>query len=357
MRTKFFPYNCRGETSLADNNESKTKVEQSTSTAPGGAATSDSQHEESADDGLLSLENLDQVLADEDPEFSKGLVEIGPDDPSAMYIYDPDLELPPTLEDEIRSWENSTGVRKFLYKIFPFLPKFLFTIKNFKTFYRETKEKLREKAIYLRKEGVRDVLAWIKGKKTKITSAIAAKVSALITTFKSFSLVKKLIFVALILVTGAATGLIYRIATKGLVGKSESLFMTSMGAWGQKSYTYDPSTEVEPFYDSLRASQNMLSLEKMIVNLRPSETSGPNPMGAFEFFVEGMAADVIVEIKDREPEMRDLFQRTIEESTFDFVASGEGKQQLCDKLRKEVNKVLTTGRVRRIFIKTAIIKP
>lgn len=343
---------------MADKEESETKVEQSTPSAPEAAAASDTQQDvESADDGLLSLENLDQVLADEDPDFSEALVDIGPDDPSAMYIYDPDLELPPTLEDEIRSWEKSTGAQKFFYKLFPFLPKLIFTVKNFKTVYRETKEKLREKVIYMRKEGVHDVLGWIKGKKAKVTGAISAKISAGLAAFKGFSLVQKLIFVVLILVTGASIALIYRISTKGLVGKSEGLFMTSMGAWGQKNYIYDPNTQVEPFYDSLRASQNMLSLEKMIVNLRPSETSGPNPMGAFEFFVEGMAADVIVEIKDREPEMRDLFQRTIEESTFDFVASGEGKQQLCDKLRKEVNKVLTTGRVRRIFIKTAIIKP
>ncbi len=90
-------------------------------------------------------------------------------------------------------------------------------------------------------------------------------------------------------------------------------------------------------------------MQKMTVNLRRSSESGPNPMGAFEFYVEGAASEVVVEIKDREPEMEDLFSRTIEDMTFDQVASGEGKKLLCDRLRKELNKVLTKGYVRRVF--------
>lgn len=309
------------------------------------------------DASLLSLESLDDVLMEADPEFASGLIEIGPDDPSAMYIYDPDLELTQTLEDEIRSWEHSTGLQKLIYKIFPFLPKLIFKSRSFKGTLLEKRVKLEDKIRHFRKNGPREMLAFVKHTKTSAVQAVSGSINSLLTTFKSFSLVKKILFVTLILITGASAALIYRISTKGLIAKSEGLFMTSMQDWSQKSIVYDPATESEAFYDSLRASQNILSLEKMIVNLRPSESSGSNPMGAFEFYVEGMAADVIVEIKDREPEMRDLFQRTIEESTFDFIASGEGKQQLTEKLRKEVNKILTTGRVRRIFIKTAIIKP
>lgn len=80
-------------------------------------------------------------------------------------------------------------------------------------------------------------------------------------------------------------------------------------------------------------------------------------MGAFEFFVEGTVNDVIVEIKDREPEIEDLFLRTIEEMNYDQISSGEGKKKLCEILRHEVNKILTKGQVRRIFFKTAIVKP
>lgn len=80
-------------------------------------------------------------------------------------------------------------------------------------------------------------------------------------------------------------------------------------------------------------------------------------MGAFEFLVEGGAADVVVEIKDRESEIEDLFLRTLEEMTFEQVSSGEGKKQICDRLRKEVNRILTKGFVRRVFIKNAIVKP
>lgn len=80
-------------------------------------------------------------------------------------------------------------------------------------------------------------------------------------------------------------------------------------------------------------------------------------MAAFEFYVEGTVSEVLVEIKDREYEVEDLFLRTIEEMTYDQLTTPEGKRVLCDRLRREVNKVLTTGFVRRIFIKTAILKP
>jgi len=47
----------------------------------------------------------------------------------------------------------------------------------------------------------------------------------------------------------------------------------------------------------------------------------------------------------------------VEDLTYDELASGEGKKNLCDRLGKEVNNLLTKGKVRHVYIKTAIIKP
>lgn len=95
----------------------------------------------------------------------------------------------------------------------------------------------------------------------------------------------------------------------------------------------------------------------MTVNIKRSQSSGPNPMASLDFYAEGTASDVMVEIKDREAEVRDLLQRTIEEMSFDQISSGEGKQLLCDKMRKEVNRILTKGKIRKFYIKTALVKP
>lgn len=80
-------------------------------------------------------------------------------------------------------------------------------------------------------------------------------------------------------------------------------------------------------------------------------------MGAYEFYLEGMVPEVVIEIKDREVEIRDLMQRVLEEFNFDQAESAEGKLLINEKLKKEVNAKLTTGKLKQVWIKTAIVKP
>lgn len=80
-------------------------------------------------------------------------------------------------------------------------------------------------------------------------------------------------------------------------------------------------------------------------------------MAAVEFFLEGLSPEAIIEVKDRETEIRDLFQRTMEDMTYGELASAEGKQQLTEKLRLALNAYLTKGKIRRVFIKEIVVKP
>lgn len=301
---------------------------------------------------LLSLESLDSIIEESDPEFAKSLNDIGPDDPNAfLHIETADLEY--TLEEEIKHWKEGSNLRKKLVLFLPFLPWFAFHFKSAQLSFRVNRIKWRQQAL----DTLRNSPKLLAEGAKKQAAAVKKTVGAGTAAFRSFSLVKKLAFVGLVLVTCASIFALYRMATKGILPVDEELFITSMGEWGKEKYQYNPKEEVESFYESTRTAQNILLMQKMIVNLRRSSQSGPNPMGAFEFYVEGTASEAVVEIKDREPEMEDLFARTIEDMTFDQLSTGEGKQLLCDKLRKEVNKVLTKGYVRRVFIKTAIIKP
>jgi len=329
---------------LAEEKENPTKV--------GDQEKPDAAASEGTEEELLSLESLDDIITEADPEFTKSLTEIGPDDGN-MDIYNEGVGIEYTLADEMKHWDGAQGKRKLFLKVFPFLPKLSYRLKMMQTSMRLFRVKFRAKLIHYIKNFVPMTIAGIKKGLGKIKKNLSESVAA----FGAFSLKKKLGFIGLLIATGASIFLVQKIIRQGLIHEEHGLFMGSFAEWSEKTYVYDASHGMESFYDSLRTPQNMLQLEKMIVNLRRSETSGTTPMGAFEFIVEGAASDVVVEIKDREPEMRDLFQRTIEEMTFDQVATGEGKQLLCEKLRKAVNAVLTKGKVRRIFIKTAIIKP
>ncbi|MGE5085398.1 MAG: flagellar basal body-associated protein FliL [Bacillota bacterium] len=324
-------------------NETTTKVQDQT---PEGAPEGDNSEE------LLSLDNLDSILAEEDPEFAKSISEIGPDDPSlSVVIEEADLEY--HLEDEIKYWKESSGWRKRLAVILPFVPKIAFKVKlarlNLRLSMRKFKESARENIRHLGP----NLLSLLKNAGASVGGALSHG----LIDFKGFPLAKKLAFVGLVLITAAGGVVIFKVATHKLIPASEELFVSSLEEWAQDKYFYDPKSEVESFYDSTRAEQNMFIIKKMVVNLRRSPSSGSNPMGAFEFFVEGTDSEVVVEIKDREPEVKDLFLRTIGDMTFDQISTGEGKQLMNDRLRKEINKILTKGKVRRVFIKTAVIKP
>lgn len=321
-------------------NETTTKVEKQK--APLGAS-----------DEVLSMESLDSIIADEDPEFAQSLKDIGLEESHDVDLYDDGIDLEYTLEAELRKWQEAQGLKRKLVSIFPFLARISYQLKMKSTQFRLMRRRWAEQVLYFLRNARPLTLAWLKRRGAKIKSGLRDGATA----FREFSLVKKLLFMGLIVVTGVSGGLLYRVGTTGLLPPEEELFISSMSDWSLNKYQYDPGTQIESFYESTHTAQNILLLKKMVVNLRRSSESGPNPMGAFEFLVEGAAAEVLMEIKDREPEVEDLFLRTIEELTFDQVSSGEGKKLLCDRLRKGVNRILTQGYVRRVFIKTAIVKP
>lgn len=350
-----------------EENESKTKVETGSASAElsektaklkgtsgetqtEGATESPAEVlvEEQAEEALLSLESLDSIISEVDPDFSKGLNDIGPDEPDG--IFSEGSELKYSLQDELDLWRHSL-LRSYLQKIAPWLPRFSFGIKQWLAEKDLSGRTLRLKTLEFFKSLPKLILASI----VQVKNALGAHVGAGASAFRSFSLFRKLGFIGLVVATIAALVFITRIAKHGLI-KTEPLFLTSLEEWSQDTLVLQGSSK-EMFFSSPRASQHVFLMKKMMANIRRSEGSGPNPMGAFEFFVEGTASDVMVEIKDREAEIEDLFLRTIEEMSYDRLDSGEGKQELNDRLRMELNQVLTKGLVRNVYLKTIILKP
>ncbi len=324
---------------MADS-ESTTKVEESNQ------ATS----EEGAE-VLLSLDALDEIISSSDPEFLDSLKQIGPGTVGSIYAEGEDLQY--SLDDELRIWASEGFIKRFVVRTLPIVPKISYQLKIKRTAWRLFVLQLSTSIKLQIKNAPPAAIKWFKGRLSTFNSSIKLSLSK----FAAFPVKRKLAVVGLVVMTVCAAGFIYQMFTKGIFPPSQELFMSSMSEWAQKKYTFEPSTPLESFYESTRMTQNILLLKKMIVNLAPSTGSGSNPMGAFEFYVEGTVSEVVVEVKDREAEMTDLIQRTIAEMTFDQISSGEGKQLLCEKLRKEMNAVLTQGFIRRVFIKTAILKP
>ena len=138
---------------------------------------------------------------------------------------------------------------------------------------------------------------------------------------------------------------------------SKGLFLRSYAEWNSEIQSFNPMTDSEPFYDNPRFAKNLITLTKMVANVKSSESSGGTPMLAVELSVEGMSSDAIIEIKDREAEFKDILLRIAEEFSYDELIAGEGKKALLEKFTEAINANLSQGQVRRSLLKSFILKP
>lgn len=301
----------------------------------------------------MSLESLDKLIADDDPEFAAAMNSLSADNISGENLGE-DFSAEYCLEDEIKSWKQAIGFRSILFKLFPIIPNIIFPfrklVRNIQVFIFNLKD--------ISINSLKEIGPWSLKKIKHILHGIKTDIHDTSNSFKGFNKVKKALTALLLLLACFSGFVIYRIVTdRGLLPHDDELFINNLDHWADSSIVFDPNVEMESFYDSMHGVQNVLEMTKMVVNVQRSASSGENPMGAFEFVIEGSASEAVIEVKDREAEMRDLFQRTIEELTYDQLSTTEGKQLMCDRIRKRLNVALTKGKIRRVFIKTSILKP
>lgn len=307
-------------------------------------------------DEELSDADLDSALEEADPDFLKSINEIGQDKTlslSQILISDEQQ----ALNEERDAWEHAGRFRKALFHLVPSVARLSFSIKKWQfllsSFVLARWVVVKNFIYFLATDGKNKAVGKIKHGIHTVTDRIDDSQR----NFRYLHWHLKLAFFGIVVLLGVTSFFIYRSFTHGVIPTNNELFIPTMERLATQVFEYDPETEVEPFYENLRVAGNILLIPKMVVNLRSSAHSGANPMGAFEFFLDAMAPEVAIEAKDREIEIRDLMQRVTEEFTFDQVESPDGKRLLCDKLRKELNAILTTGKIKRVWIKTAIVKP
>jgi flagellar basal body-associated protein FliL len=304
----------------------------------------------------LDEAGIDLFLQKEEPDFTSSLKSIGAD--KTLIAQDISLsDEQQQLADEVEAWKTGSKFRRMVLKVVPFAPRLSLIKKRlqFKVALIVHGRWVRFKnfGYYLATDGRQKAVASTKSWLSEAAGSVASGVSK----FKSFPILKKVLAASVLLIAVLTTVFIYRSYTHGIIQPGEELFIPSLESVATESYDYDPATESEPFYDNLRSTQNLFLFPKMVVNLARGNRPNRNPMAAFEFFVEGMVPEVIVEMKDREAMIKDAMQRTIEGYSFEQLDTSEGKNELREKLMKEINSLLTKGAVRRVLIKTIVLKP
>ena len=325
----------------------------------------DSEKEKAASDPALSLDanseseaaelaQLDALIAEEDPEFAKNLEAISQDsDLASAQLIDDSLLDPLTLEKDY--WKNGKFYRKLFYYTIPFLPHLSLASKRafqrFVIFVSNLKSNITHGIHYLvfdfRKKIVHNLLEFLSHLKHAISNKF--------TQFKNLTKKQKLSFAGLCLFATLVVWMVYKTMTTGLLPTHKDPFLNSFESVSDRIYTYNAETEVEPLYESIRVPKNIIEITKIVVNLKRINPES-NPMIAFDLYIEGTSQEVVVELQDRMGEFRDLIQRTVEGMTADQLEEVEGKARFRDRIKSLLNQNLTTGQVRKVLLKTLIIK-
>jgi flagellar basal body-associated protein FliL len=284
--------------------------------------------------------SLDEALAVEDPDFAKSIGEITIQqvEAAAEVEIDP-LDLAEALKMELPTKSLKGRFQKSITKARARLDHFLsgMSVERLKTGGREFSANAAESS----KAAAVASLAFVK---TRFSDIRAIPRST------------KLLFLATLTV-GTASIFVFKAVLSGpLLPSLRTEYLSSFAEVSNKSYAYDSQEPLDDFADPLYQPEYMVELKRLVVNLR-SPDGRSNPMGLFEFYLESNTQDGAIELRDREVEVRDVISRTIESMPYEELSTTVGKSKLKSAMQRNLNQLLTKGRVRRVYYKTLVIKP
>jgi flagellar basal body-associated protein FliL len=175
--------------------------------------------------------------------------------------------------------------------------------------------------------------------------------------FANWSTKRKVLFFLATTSLSFTLWLYYKVVKGNVLNKESFHFYGSIAELATHSFKIDPDANREPFYNSPRVKAYSFQMKPLVANLKRRDTDTTNPMAFFEFVFEGSSGDVIVELKLRESEFIDVTERVVEAHYYEDLDTIKGKTILKEDLRRELNKQLTEGVIRRVEIRNFFIKP
>lgn len=189
---------------------------------------------------------------------------------------------------------------------------------------------------------------------SQIVTWIKETVSNAIKSIKGLTLTQKLSFIGFLLVV--STIVVLLMLPGGLLQISSDPYLSGFSDKSNTKENYR-NEDLIPLSENGVYPENVVLIEKVVVNIRPSTNSTRNPMMAARFYFEMNTPEGAVEIKDREKEIRDIIQRVLETFDYDQVISATGKKNFKEQMRREISSVMNTGIVKDIFIDDILVKP
>lgn len=299
--------------------------------------------EQPASTESLSPEKFDELLLQEDPEMAARLESIRADGLTKVEgvqgLEPLDVSLETTFGDRVSFFllkiSNPLLVAKdFLVRIV------VDSKKDFKAVLRQVLERLKATVIESFasvRASLKSFFGWFKSRTGPQRLALALAICGFIS----------LPVIAMLTVRGQ------------ILPKVQKAWVANLADHADAVFTYDQTGPFEDFNDPLLHPEFVVLIERTVVNLRRTTSVSENvlPMAAFELYVQTDNQDAAVEIKDRNVEIRDTISRSVERMSYQDLVGEEGKAKLKLLLRKDINALITKGKVRRVFFKTIVLNP
>lgn len=318
----------------------------------------------SADDDFISLDDIDALIQEADPDFAQTIDQIeeeGQDiNPDEIDIEESVANIPEPDEDD-QKIKKPLSVR--YPRIFKYFKIFLFLGKPCRYVWEQTKYislRLRNyfyalfrAALSFVKEDLpvhlKNLFFWLKSK-IKLSFIKIAKL-------KDLDRKQKVMLFIFSILCGLSLYLGYKLWHGGFFPRVFSDEIKSFEQVSNGPVVEFKNDDLLRFYDAFPQPDYSFQLKKLVVNLKQERPYLSPPFAMFVFFLKVDSPDTGVEVKDREPQILDIVQRVVEEYTYRELSTVEGIRRLQLHIKNEVNRSLNQGQVRSVYIDHKVLKP
>ncbi|MCH2533715.1 MAG: flagellar basal body-associated FliL family protein [Bdellovibrionales bacterium] len=307
------------------------------------------------------LELVDQLIDKADPEFKKQAEqisevaeEINPDD---IEIEEYSDDIPEEDVDEQDRFQKLLAKLQEKYpKMVPIFQKFESLKKNLEIRKIRIRNQVYSYAVssyhYLKNDFPSQAKTFLKNTKNILVSSVKNVIHLF---FGS----KKRLALSLILITlfSVSAFMLYKLAfKKGWLPSYYPEEITSFSNVQDQVKTYNPANLLA-LHEAFPEAEYSFKLKNIVVNLKSSQAVNSPAFASIVFYLSLDSTDTAVEIKDREIEILDATQRTLEQFSYQNLSSIEGQKNMLKAVKQTINEVINQGFVKDVYIKHKILKP
>lgn len=285
------------------------------------------------------LKQIDQILQQEDPEFSESVksIKVEATDVVIETLVKVDDDNLDSANPDVRSESKPKLFTRLVRRLEPLQTRLRLAWINFKMFIRTQPKEL----------------FFYTYQQVKVLGGIFKRV---VIAFLSLSRLQK---IGLLVVIGmlSLAGWIARHNLQGdwLPSYGEE-FLSNYDAVADQAWTIEPQ-HMPLLREALPQPEFQVLLEKIVINFKRRSGFNENPMGTYEIIVGVDNQDTAVEIRARKKEFIDVVSRGLEDYTYPEVAGPLGIERIKKSVQESLNRTLTQGYVLNVYLKIAITKP